>query len=139
MADADSLLDKADSLIQRHRLAAEDDLPVLTDVVAPEGIGAPALTAVAPPEPRVVVMPPDPEQVAALARKMLLDHLPAQHQAVAKELSDWLDDQLPQIVFRVLDGMTDQIIAGVTSEVLATLLPRVQAALDESQPPRDAG
>lgn len=151
MADEKSLLDKADNLIQRHRpsgtaggehqaLSENDDLPMLTDVIIAEDMGPAAVPAVVRLEPTVHIAPPDPEHVAGLAREMLLDHLPAQRQAVAGELAAWLDKELPQVVLRALDGITDQIIAQVTAEALATLLPRMQAALDEeSQSSRDAG
>jgi hypothetical protein len=145
MADENSLLDKADSLIQRHRpsgtaggphqaVSENDDLPMLTDVIVTEDMGPAAVPAF------VHIAPPDPEHVAELAREMLLARLPAQRQAIAGELAAWLDKELPPVVLRVLDGIADQIIAQVTTEALATLMPRMQAALDEeSQSSRDAG
>ena len=75
-----------------------------------------------------------------MARELLFDRLPRQRQALAEELSAWLDDELPQIVLRVLDGVTDQLIEQVTAEARAALLPKLQMVIeDQSQPPRDAG
>lgn len=119
--------------------SVDDDLPVLTDVVAVATASAPAaLDAVAPVEPAAAPLPPD--RVEALARELLFARLPMQRQALADELAAWLDDQLPQAVLRVLDGVTDRIIAQVTEEARDSLLPRLQVALEdeESQPPRDA-
>lgn len=138
MADADDLLRQADRLMKRHRVfvaagaqapeAAEavppEELPVLTDVVE----------QVAEPTPVTFTS----EQLAALAQELLYERLPLQRQALADELAAWLDNELPQVVMRVLDGVTDQLVAQVTREATAALLPRLQSALDESPPPAEA-
>lgn len=142
MADGDELLDKADALMRRRRVflaggassvvesdtaAADiDDLPVLTEVVA--GL------AVAEDSAPVPAIPPD--RIESLARELLFERLPAQRQALADELAAWLDAELPPIVLRVLDGVTDHLVAQVTAEARAALLPRLQAALEaEPAPP----
>jgi hypothetical protein len=45
-------------------------------------------------------------------------------------LALWLDEQLPQLVMRVLDGVTDQLVAQINTQARMTLLPKLQAALD---------
>lgn len=144
----DSPLRQADDLMQRHRAmepepatdapAEADDLPVLDDVFAGEGEAEKPPVVEAPAAP--AVGEPAPERVAAMARELLFEHLPSQRQALAAELTAWLDDQLPHVILHVIDGLTDQIIAQLTAEARSTLLPRLQAALDENDdPPAPAG
>lgn len=147
MSEGDDLLDKADALIHRRRIfivgagggivpsdepdrpdlpdeAETDDVPVLTQVV----------TGAAVPETgNSQAIPPD--RVESLARELLFDRLPAQRQALADELAAWLDAELPQVVMRVMDGITDHMVAQVTAEARSALLPRLQAALEAESPP----
>lgn len=108
-----------------------DDLPVLTEVFVP------------PPElPPVELEPPEPlipqEMIDARAMELLQAQLPFQRQAVADELAEWLDTELPQVVMRVLDGVTDQIISQVTEEARAVLVPRMKDALEADNISLDA-
>ena len=146
MATDDSLIDQANKLMRRRVFVASgaqppappppepsppieppaaeiDDLPVLTEVFVPE-----------PQLPPVEVPPPEPvipqETIDARAKELLQAQLPFQRQAVAHELAAWLDTELPQVVLRVLDGVTDQIVGQVTAEARAALLPRLQDALE---------
>lgn len=134
---AEDILDKADALMRRRRVfvagaaadtlsAADeaDDLPVLTEVVA----------AIPPPDP-AATLTIAPDRIETLARELLFERLPAQRQALADELAGWLDAELPQVVMRVLDGVTDQLVAQVTAEARAALLPRLQAAVEAEPPP----
>jgi hypothetical protein len=145
MATDDSLIDQANKLMRRRVFVASgalpptplpepaptievptieiDDLPVLTEVFIAEPEVAPV--EVEPPEP---VIPQ--EMIDARAMELLQAQLPFQRQAVADELAAWLDTELPQVVVRVLDGVTDQIIARVTEEARAVLVPRLQDALE---------
>jgi hypothetical protein len=50
--------------------------------------------------------------------------------ALAFELETWLDQELPQHVLRVLDGITDQLIIQLSLKARAELLPRLQAGID---------
>lgn len=149
---ADNILDKADSLMRRHRAfvagdrpaspvpqgdglravspeptfgkAAEpDDLPVLTEVVA--GIDEAPL--------------PVPTDIESLLQERLAAALPQQREVLRRELALWLDEQLPQLVMRVLDGVTDQLVAQINTQARMTLLPKLQAALeaDTEAPPAD--
>jgi len=115
----DDLLHKADALMSRHRVfvagatpndpAADDvgadDVPVLTEVISADAL----------PEP----------QAAAAATDMA-----ALRGALASELETWLDQELPQHILRVLDGITDQLIIQLSQKARADLLPRLQSILD---------
>ncbi len=145
MDESERVIAQADSFMRSHGLAAapparsggeDDGLPVLTDIVSTTS----TLTLEpAPPDPLPSsVLPPD--RLEALAREMLFDRLPRQRRALAEELAAWLDDELPQIVLRVLDGVTDQLIDQVTAEARAILLPKLQMVIeDENQASRSAG
>lgn len=145
MDHSDDLLQQANQLMRRHRsfvaggaqsAMAEvsstdrDDLPVLTEVVegpaegsSPDACGVESQPVVAP------------ERIEALALEMLFERLPVQRQALAEELAKWLDSDLPQVIMRVLDGITDQLVAQIADEARAALLPRLQAGLEEEQAP----
>lgn len=140
MADHDDILHQADRLMKRHRVfvaagakapepeaaaADSEELPVLTEVVEENPAAVPPVLA--------------PDRIEALARELLFDRLPVQRQAIADELAAWLDGELPQVVMRVLDGLTDQLVAQVTLEARAALLPRLQAAIEAEAPPADIG
>lgn len=145
MDESERVIAQADNLMRRHGLVAtppaggdtdDDGLPVLTDIVAPVAAISPPDPAL-PESPAAPILPPD--RVDALAREMLFDRLPRQRQALAQELAVWLDDELPQVVLRVLDSITDQLIEQVTAEARAILLPRLQMVIEEqSQPSRHA-
>ncbi len=117
MADDDTadLLRKADALIRRTRVyvagsptltaepaATDDDLPVLTDIVT------------------------DHEAALATAPPHLQRHL----DALREELSRWLDQELPQAVLKVTDGLADQLMGELTHQAETKLLPRLIARLD---------
>jgi hypothetical protein len=142
MNHGDDVLQQANQLMRRHRsfvaggaLPTEppptdrDDLPVLTEVV--ESADMPLLDSPGPESPPAVA----PERIEALAREMLFERLPVQRQALAEELAAWLDSELPQVIMRVLDGVTDQLVARIADESRAALLPRLQAALEEEEVP----
>lgn len=117
MADnnTDDVLRKADALIRRTRVFVagaspetvpipppEDDLPVLTDIVTEHD----AALATAPP------------------------HMQQHLDALREELSHWLDQELPQAVLKVTDGLADQLMAALTHQAEKNLLPRLIARLD---------
>lgn len=138
----DDVIDKADSLMRRHRAfiageatsvdnatavppaptfvaveAEAGDIPLLTEVVA--DADAMELPAVA-----------NSAEIEALLRERLAAALPQQREMLRRELAVWLDEQLPQIVMRVLDGVTDQLVAQINTQARMTLLPKLQAALE---------
>ena len=134
---SDDVINKADSLMRRHRPisvgdaaatsakpAEADDLPVLTEIVA------------AADEP---ALPPPVRDIEELLRERLAAALPQQRELLRRELATWLDEQLPQLVMRVLDGVSDQLVAQINTQARVTLLPRLQAVLeaDNEKPPAD--
>jgi hypothetical protein len=131
MADKDDeLLQKADALMRRRRIFvagandadggreeaaaanADDDVPLLTDVV-------------------------EPDALAEVARHASVDVF-ALRAALAAEIETWVDKDLPLHVQRVLDGITDQLILRVSEQTRLELLPRLQAlvtaARDRAKP-----
>lgn len=128
---SDDLLDKADALMRRHRLAAidvaseiadkdetapddiddSDDLPVLTEIVDPHD-AAPDLT---------------PRPTALATRTQLSSALTA-------ELETWLDEALPGHIVHVLDGLADQLVGQLSQRARAELLPRLQALAEAEKP-----
>ncbi|OHC69869.1 MAG: hypothetical protein A3H93_12840 [Rhodocyclales bacterium RIFCSPLOWO2_02_FULL_63_24] len=118
MADDNTadLLRKADALIRRTRvfvagsassvaapaMPADDDLPILTDIVTERDVAL----ATAPP------------------------HMQQHLDALREELSRWLDQELPQAVLKVTDGLADQLMGELTHQAEKNLLPRLIARLD---------
>jgi hypothetical protein len=134
---SDDVIDKADSLMRRHRPspvgdaaataakpAEVDDLPVLTEIVASAD------------EPALSLPVRDIEE---LLRERLVAALPQQRELLRRELAAWLDEQLPQLVTRILDGVTDQLVAQINTQARMTLLPKLQAVLEaeNEKPPAD--
>ena len=123
MAADDNLLLKADALMRRHRvfvagaeekdeevaITGHDDVPVLTDVVSADA----AL-----------------ESVPSVRTSVDLSRL---RNALAFELETWLDEELPQHVMRVLDGVTDQLIIQLSLKARSELLPRLQSILESAE------
>ena len=132
MSGDDPLLDQADALMRRHRVfvagaqaeaagakpapgldngsdAGSDDLPLLTEVVG-------------------TCRPVAADQEAAADGR--LSQLLAEHRAaLALELENWLDEQLPQLVIRAMDGITDHLVALITNRAREELLPLLDASL----------
>jgi len=113
--DTEDVLRKADALIRRTRVfvagaspvpasapPAEDDLPVLTDVVTERE----AALATAPP------------------------HMQWHLDALREELSRWLEQELPQAVLKVTDGLADQLMGELNDQAEKKLLPRLISRLD---------
>lgn len=121
----DDLLQKADALMRKHRVfvagandkvesrgdADNDDIPVLTEVVDAEQI-----------------------PVSAASARTSVD-LAELRSALAFEMEAWLDEELPQHVLRVLDGITDQLIIQLSLKARAELLPRLQNILEAPREP----
>lgn len=133
-ANDDELLRKADALMRRRRIfvaggandadgakeiaaaeSADEDIPLLTEVVGPDAI---------------------PETAAHSS----VD-LTALRHALAAEVESWLDRELPSQVQHVLDGITDQLILQLSAQARSELLPRLQnilAAAEEGAKPAPA-
>lgn len=117
--DTEDVLRKADALIRRARVFVagsspevaqppppEDDLPVLTDIVTEHD----AALATAPP------------------------HMQQHLDALREELSRWLDQELPNAVLKVTDGLADQLMGELTHQAEKNLLPRLISRLDGTAP-----
>jgi hypothetical protein len=142
------LLDQADALMRRRSFVARsgsephdpeeqtevadacsvEDVPVLTDVVN-EPILAPATdnpcgeTASTESEARVALR-------IELALRQRVSQLLMDRQALlAQEIEAWLDEQMPQLVIRAMDGITDHLVALLANRAKDELLPRLEAAL----------
>lgn len=107
------VLRKADALIRRTRVfvagslpdaPSDEDVPVLTDIVTEHE----AALATAPP------------------------HMQQHLDALREELSRWLDQELPQAVLKVTDGLADQLMGELTHQAEKKLLPRLIARLEGS-------
>ena len=121
MSDDDSLLGKADQLMRRHRSfvatpksadseaadSADDDLPVLTEVVVTASDQAAA----------------DDNALRLRLEQLLVE----QRAAMLSEFERWLDEQLPQVVISAMDGMTDRLVSAISRRARAELLPRLEA------------
>lgn len=103
------VLGAADAFMSRLTPPAEEDVPLLTEVVeAPAELGG--------------VVPATP-------------HLsPTAQAALSQELEEWLDMHLTEAVLKVLDGVADQLVARITQEARQDLLPRLHAALLKAAP-----
>lgn len=124
MAEEDNtadLLRKADALMGRHRSQtkaahdasrstarpqADDDVPVLTEVVTEDSI----------------------------PRASAPEHMQRQLDALREELARWLSEELPHAVLKVTDGLADKLMGELTHEAEQHLLPRLIARLDGSEP-----
>lgn len=111
------VLSKADEFIKRRRaqlggatlggplhIEPVDDIPVLTEVVSDAGLRA---------------------NSAAVAESAPKDF----SAEVAREIDAWLDENLPQVVVHVMDGITDKLIQQVHESAREDLLPRLKQAL----------
>ncbi|MBI3523308.1 MAG: hypothetical protein HY066_02080 [Betaproteobacteria bacterium] len=121
---SNNLIEQADALMRRRVFvaganseaapttdSASDDVPVLTDVVAAQAI-----------------LP----QADAHIRQLLAER----QVLLTREIETWLDEQLPQLVIRAMDGITDHLVALLANRARDDLLPRLEAAL---QAPDEAG
>ena len=54
--------------------------------------------------------------------------------ALREELSRWLEQELPQAVLKVTDGLADQLMGELTEQAEKKLLPRLIARLDGTAP-----
>lgn len=125
---ADRLLDKADALIRRHRGsddAALDDLPVLTDVVTLPAQG----DFVAPPEPAPQSPAVDKAALATRVQALLAERMVELDASIGRSVEEWLADELPQIISREFDAMTERIRIHTLAHMRATLLPEISGCI----------
>ena len=114
------VLAQADALMRRHRVflagagvtapensgADDEDIPVLLDIVPYDA-------------PRQHVT----EDVAA----QLSAHRQTQIRAL---IDEWLDEHMPAEIQRVMDGISDQLIASLANQIRGELLPKLLTAAE---------
>ena len=123
MSGDSPLFDQADALMRRRRVfvagaaavdadgaAPPDDLPLLTEVVDVEPV-------------------PPAAEVEALAHDLLARLLDERRTALALAMETWLDEQLPQLIIRAMDGITDHLVTLLTVRARQDLLPRLDTIL----------
>ncbi|WP_018990455.1 hypothetical protein [Aromatoleum toluclasticum] len=123
---ADLLLGKADALLKRHRspepqppapeeeISLEDeDIPVLTEVVAQEDLPA-GLASPRPPQ-------------AKRSASELAEQLISLDTEVSRAVEAWFHAELPQIVARELDRLGASIREKALAHLRASLLPELSA------------
>lgn len=86
----------------------DDDIPLLTEVVPTTATGDPA--------------PSQPTPLPPLSMSSL-------NADIARALDAWLDEHLPQVIARAMDGVTDQLIQHIHQNAERELLPRLNRAL----------
>ena len=152
---SDKLLDQADALMRRRSFVAGtaatefdeqaghaagtelEEVPVLTDVV---GDGAVREQHHQPPddagkkiqsEARVAL------QIESAVRQRIDQLLSDRQDQLAREIEAWLDQQMPQLVIRAMDGITDHLVALLTNRAKDELLPRLEATMRKSDEDSD--
>ena len=140
---ADEILGKADALLRRHKGADlpepeefvaldEDDLPVLTDIVDPSELTGlprpgPANTLAAAPQ-----RPPS-------AANRLAEQLVSLDTDIAREVEAWVAAELPQLLSRELDRLSERLREETLAHLRATLLPALSERIShslETPPPK---
>ncbi|MCB1887480.1 MAG: hypothetical protein KDH20_07725 [Rhodocyclaceae bacterium] len=135
---ADELLEKADALIRRHQAGHDDgfdDLPVLTEVVdleakaaadvdeAPDAADAEITTA--PAGAAQIDAAPTPPAVSAIDESLLVERLISLDAKLTLAIEDWVTAELPQILSREFDALSERIRAEAIAHLRATLIPEL--------------
>lgn len=147
---ADELLHKADALLRRHKSLEEsrtlspqssqpppspdqtpaprpepmleEDLPILTEVIDDD-----ELTVVTDIIPAFVPPPPVPQETIELAEALVrLDS------DVARAVEGWFSNELPQLLTRELDKLSDRLQEEAIAHLRATLLPAISEKISRS-------
>ncbi|THF61547.1 hypothetical protein E6C76_20815 [Pseudothauera nasutitermitis] len=144
---ADRLLDQADALLRRHRadeptVEGGDDLPILTDVVDESDPALPRLIEQHPAAQPMPAFTPPPQAAPAHPdlSHTLAEHLIRLDTEVSREIEDWIQRELPQLLAREFEAFSERLRLEALENLRATLLPRlsdrIAKHLDESEPPR---
>lgn len=136
----DPLLDKADALMHRRsfvagsKTATAEESSEISDEVDAEDF--PLLTEVVDERRHLTPQPNDATAWPAdtAVREQLKQLLIERHMLLANEIEIWLDEQMPQLVIRAMDGITDHLVALLANRARDELLPRLEAAM---QPPAE--
>lgn len=140
---ADALLHKADALLRRHRVphAAEpdvevplddEDLPILTEVVT---------ELKAPEPPPAEPEPPAVDHTGPAADTLFAEQLIELDTDIQREVEAWFSNELPQLLSRELDRLSERLREEALAHLRSTLLPalseRISQSLEEAdRPPR---
>lgn len=106
MPTARELLEQADALMRRNRIAVPDDIPVLTDSVSPRPVFRVPLRP--SPESPPVVLDDEPEIIPTLTEEASAGAAPPAGEMIAEgEPSDWLDldEGEPSVTGRAPDSV----------------------------------
>ncbi len=139
---SDQLLDKADALMRRRSFVAGVKTTAAEPSDTPDALDIedfPILTEVVEVGEQLNPQPGDTsaeEFEAALAQKLeaavndQVSRLLMERQTLlSNEIEIWLDEQMPQLVIRVMDGITDHLVALLANRTRDELLPRLEAAM----------
>lgn len=125
------LLLKADALMRRTRSYVASPRPATApaeeaSATEPTPLDAQADPAVDDDVPVLTEKVTDSEAALATAPPHMQQHL----DALREELALWLEQELPDAVLKVTDGLADQLMGELTHQAEKNLLPRLIARLD---------
>jgi hypothetical protein len=123
MAQGEDILDQADALMRRHRSfvarGETTDLPPATAADDAPGAGdIPLLTEIV----EIATGPSENEGAQS-----------AQSKLIEQTLDTWLAEAMTSRIDALLEQVGKQLLADLSDEARATLLPRLQAALEASR------
>jgi len=145
---SNNVLDQADALMRRRSFVAgvdpgsgeadgnsdvadqstSEDVPVLTDVVGDDAVAQHSPPPVG--DTGGALSPAGSALELEQALRARLNQLLMDRQTVlAQEIEAWLDEQMPQLVIRAMDGITDHLVSLLANRAKDELLPRLEAAL----------
>lgn len=123
------ILKQADALIRRHRIFVAASSPGGDDAILEEGnITTRTATGIDTDTDLPVlteIVTSDEITLSPATGQLHLD-------AVRKEFSCWLDEELPGVVLKITDGLADQLVQQLTHQAESQLLPRLLACLESS-------
>ena len=127
---ADRLIVKADAFLHKHRGAppADDDMPVLTEIVADEDTETTAVS-------------PDPALAEVASENVLpdfIDQLIGLDAMIARHIDTWLVNELPAVLDRELEGfklrLRDELHAHRRATLIADISREISDLLDTNDP-----
>jgi len=133
--EADALLLKADALLRKHKggesRAKEDDyddLPLLTEII--EDFEPPSGPLTVDHASSDEDQGPAPDTPV-----MLAEFLVELDTALARAIETWFANELPQLITRELDQLTDRLRTESLAHMRATLVPTLSALIAERLDP----
>lgn len=131
--DTTEILNQADDLIRRRRVFVATPLREDTAITgSKETVPQPDAGNDASSELPLLTEIVTPDEVASL----LLEEQ-QRSDAIQKELARWLDEDLPEAILKVTDGLADQLVQRISGQATGELLPRLLACIEN--PPGPAG